>query len=419
MIAIAALFTFYFLAKRSSIPNPPMVESDDLDPAITSVLKKRRAEVVQSPRSGETWGRLGTSFLAYEFRAEARQCFEVAEELDPNNPRWPYFHGMSQFPDATEAGLQKLRRAVELHRDRDASVRNRLATVLLDVAQLEEAERQFQLVLQRWPNDPTAVLGLSQVRIANGQLEESLDLLNRAAKDRHTKKRATEILAIVLRRLGRSDEADLAHSKSQTMPDDLSFPDPYLDEASDVRTGRQAWLDEANKLYRQNKIKEAYELVQRTVDRYPESGDAWILMGRVRMRMQQFDSAEKAWLNAIDRSPMAVEAHTQLGATRMHLQQLDKAIPSLQKAIELKPTLSEAFHNLGICYSGLNDTAQAITAFREAVRLRPGFVDSYIGLADALGRQGDQEEGKQVLSEALKLAPEDPRILNLKTTYGW
>src|SRR5439155_19466770 len=96
--------------------------------------------VVESPRSALPWGRLGMVLVAHDRTAEANQCFAQAEQLDPREPRWPYFQGVALSLGAPEEALPKLQRAVELCGDAAEAPRRRLAELLLLQGRAEEAE---------------------------------------------------------------------------------------------------------------------------------------------------------------------------------------------------------------------------------------------------------------------------------------
>jgi tetratricopeptide (TPR) repeat protein len=414
-VALAAIY----VVRWATPPKPPEVDLAGFDPAIVSVLEQCYEAVRQRPRSGAAWGRLATALLAYEFKSEAQFCFRQAEQREPADPRWPYLHGLSLFPDATEEGLAKLRGAAHLHGDRSSTARNRLATILAELGQFDEAQLHFSRVLGRWPDDPAAILGMGKLAFARGQLEESLRYLKRAATNRHTAKASRQLLATLHQRLGNRDAAEAVIREIRQMPEDVPLPDPFIDEASDVRTGRKAWLDYATQLYRQGRNAEAMPLVQRTVRVYPESADAWILLARLRMRQKDYVAAQSSWEKALERAPEAVEAHMQLGVTRLHLGQSQAAIACFERTIELKPNLSEAHHNLGLAFTATGQHHQAIAAFRQAIRLQPGFVDSYLGLADSLAATGNLEEARQTLDQAIQLSPTDERTLRLRERYGF
>ena len=402
----------------ATAPKPPAVSLAGLDPAIISVLEPCYDAVRRNPRSGSAWGKLGTALLAYEFKSEAQVCFREAEHREPNDPRWPYFHGLTMFPDATEQGLAKLRRAVKLHGDENSAVRNRLATVLSELGEYEEAETYFRSVLERWPDDPAAILGLGKLAFARGQLEKSLAYLSRSAANRHTAKKSRQLLATVHQRLNNTSAAAQTLREMKGMPDDMPLSDPFINEFSSLRTGRAAWLDYATQLFRQGRVAEATPLVERTIQAYPDSDDAWILLAQIQMRRKEYAVAKKSWDKAIELSPEAVQAHVQLGVTQLYLGQTEAAAACFRRAIELQPNLGEAHHNLGLSYAATDRNENAILAFRNAIRLRPGFVDSYLGLAASFARGGNLVEAQHALDQAEQLSPNDQRSRSLRQRYG-
>jgi tetratricopeptide (TPR) repeat protein len=405
-------------ARRYWAPQPPTVNLTELDPAIADVLRNGHEAVRREPRSGENWGKLGVALLAYEFRLEAQRCLQEAKRLHPREPRWPYFLGLSLFPESVDQGLNELRVAVELHADKDSSVRNRLAIILLEFGRYEEAAEQLRFVLNRWPNDAVSMLGMGKIHFAQGDFEQSLAYLLQTESNPHTGKASKGLLVSIYSRLGEKEAAEKARQEFEKMPEDAPFPDPYVDEASSVRTGRKAWLDYATQLYRQGQISEALPWAERVVRIYPESGDGWILMARIQMRQDLVEPALESWRKAIDRLPDSVEAHSQLGVTLMRLRRIEEAIPSLRRALELKPNLSEGFHNLGLCHLQLGHANEAAEAFRSAIRHKPGFLDSLLGLAESLALLSQIDEARDAIQEARQLNANDPRINKIAERLG-
>jgi tetratricopeptide (TPR) repeat protein len=417
-LALTVLAAAAWLTRRMPVKTPPAVSLEGLEPAIVQVLQQCRRDVLRSPRSGAAWGKLGVALLAYEFKTEARTCLHEAERFDPRNPRWPYFHGLSMFPDETNQGLALLNRSADLCGDEDSWVRNRLATILADLGEYDQAELHFKRVLKRWPDDPAAILGMGKITSARGQPQASIAYLTRAAENPSTAKSALRMLVIVQQRLGNSDAAKQILQRLAQQPDDMPLPDPFVEEASMVRTGLRAWLDDATLLYRQGQIAEAEPIALQIVKSYPESAEAWILLGRIQMRRQEFAAARQSWQMAIERAPDAIEAHVQLGVTHMRMGQPAAAIDRFRRAVELKPNLSQGFHNLGLCYAATGQVELATKAFRDAISLRPGSVDSYLALVDMLIRTGNRDEARQQLDQVAKLAPTDPRIPDLRAKLG-
>ena len=417
IVAILALGAFV-LVRWVTAPQPPSVVYDGLDPAIVQVLDDCYAAVRWSPRSGEAWGRLGIALMNYKFIAEAQDCLREAEKRDPRNPRWPYFLSLSMFPDNIEDGLPKLKRAVELDGNSDPAPRNRLATILAELGEYEESRSQFKQVLQKWPDDPMAILGLGKIAFAQNQLEESLDHLNRVIGSRHAATSSRQLLKTIHERHGNAAEAARIARELNTLPEDIPPRDPYELEASELYAGRVAWLDNAARLYRQGRYADAMPIVQRCVRDYPESVDARILLARLQMRRRDYEAARATWESARRLSPDAVEVLVQLGVTLLYLESVDSAIECFESAIEIDQTLSEAHHNLGLSYIAAKNFNAAVSAFQTAVQLKPGFVDSHLGLADALNRTGNLSDARDALQKAYQLDPNDQRTLTMRRRLG-
>jgi tetratricopeptide (TPR) repeat protein len=106
---------------------------------------------------------LGFLLRAYEFPEPARSCFAQAERLDPRDSRWPYFLSHAWKVEAPARAIAHLRRAVQLCGNDLETRRLRLATVLAEDGQWNEAEQELQALL-RDKRDFTPALLLSARR---------------------------------------------------------------------------------------------------------------------------------------------------------------------------------------------------------------------------------------------------------------
>ena len=414
IILLAAVAGLTYGIRRLTAPQPPVVSLDGLDPAIAGVLGQCYETVNRYPRTGAAWGWLGTALMAYDYKGEAQECFEHAEAMSATDPRWPYFHGLSMFPEDTAGGLEKLRRAVDLSQDDSSAARNRLAKILAEAGSLDEAELHFRRVQQRWPNDPDAVLGLGKVAFSRGEFQESLELVSQAATNRHTAKASRQVLAKIHYRLGNDEAARQAILEMQRLPEDVPAKDPFVDEAAMVWTGRKAWLEHTVRLYRQGRIEEALPLAERTVQIYPESPDAWAMLGRLKVRNEDLPNAQIAWGKTVDLAPESVEAHMELGIVLLQQGKLEDAKLEFDQTVKLNPSLSDGHHNLGLTLVSLNQPEAAVKSFQEAVRLKPDHFDSYLGLADAFIRAGNKDAARATLEDAIRVRPSDPRAEKLR-----
>jgi tetratricopeptide (TPR) repeat protein len=408
-LVIVGLLTWVGLHLRrgETAAEPPSVILTELDPAIAEQITHTVAEVRTSPHSGATWGKLGLVFQAYDFRAEARLCFMQAERLDPQQPRWPYYHGELLLAEATEAALAKFKRAVE--QGAPDVARLRLAEVLAEQGHGEAAEVQFRQLLGAQADHAAAWLGLAKLHYARGRLQESADCLDRCLADVHTAKSAYSLLATIQERLGDATAAETARIAA-SLPPDQKWPDPYALEASHYRVGRQAWLDHAQHLLRQGRLDEATPLITRVVAEYPTAAEGWLLLGRLRLLQKDLAAAAQALREHLQRAGDSVDGQMQMGLVLLYQQQNGEAAACFQKAIALKHGSVEAHYNLGLAQTRQGQYDAAMQSFQEALRLKPDAAEAHLALADLLTRAGKKEEALAQLRHGLEVNPADPRL---------
>jgi tetratricopeptide (TPR) repeat protein len=394
--------------RGETIPEPPSVSLTSLDPAIAEQIAHTVAVVRAAPHSGATWGRLGLVFQAYDFRAEARFCFAEAEQLDPREPRWPYYHGELLLPEATEAAIAKLKRAAELGAPDVARVH--LAEALVEQGQWDAAEAHFKQLLSAQADHAAAWLGLAKLNYARGRLQEGADCLDRCQADVHTAKSAYALRATIQERLGDAPAAETSTGIARSLPPDQKWPDPYALEAMPYRLGRQAWLDHAQQLLRQGRFDEATPLIVRVVKEYPEATEGWLLLGRLRLLQRNLAAAEQALREHLRRAGDSIDGQMQLGLVLLYQQRNEEAAAYFQTVIALKPGSVEAHYNLGLAQTRLSQPDQAVQSFQEALRLKPDAAEPYLALADLLNRAGKREEALAQLRHGLEMNPTDPRL---------
>lgn len=404
LLACAAVF-----ALKLRLPRPPTVATDCLDPAVAKLLDGVLRDVRAAPRSGDTWGRLGSALMHYEFLPEARFCFDQAEKLSPGNPRWPYLHGLLVLSRHPADAAPLLRRAVASCGARYDMPRLQMAQWLAERGESAEAEQQFQTSLRLTPNHPPALLGLARLRRAQGRLEESRGFLDRCLADPHTAKAAHALLAQIRQALGDTPGAETAARQAASMPADAPWPDPFWTEASAFRVGRKALLQDVSALLDQDQLAPALEVLATVTRDYPDDDEAWYLTGWTLNRGQRGAEAERALREHLRRSPQSPKGHAQLAVSLLSQKRPAEAVDVLEAALKLKPTWRELHFNLGYACVQLGRDADAIGHLRDALALDPNYVPAYTALAELLIRRGDSVEARRLLRQALDIQPSDSR----------
>jgi tetratricopeptide (TPR) repeat protein len=412
VLALALLAVWHF-RNRPPVPEPPLPDLAEVDPAVAQAVETARAPVRQSPRSADAWGHLGQVLLAHAFDGEARTCFAVAEQLAPREPRWPYYQGITLALDNPEAAIARFQRALELGGEASGANRLRLAELLQTVGRLDEAEEQFRLLARSDPANPRAALGLAQIAYEQGGPERSLTHLRRAVNSPFTRKRANQLLARISQQQGDRAAAGMALHRAEDLPDDLPCVDAYLGEAEQLRVGRRIQLEQADGLVAQGRPGEAVAILQQAARDFPNAEAVWVSLGKALMAQGDVPAAEHALRRAVQLAPEAAEARFQLGVALFRAAAYPAAAECFRKAADLKPAFALAYYNLGHCLQQQGDRPAAIQAFQDAVRYRPHFQEAYVNLADLLAQEGRTAEACEHVRHALRLNPADERARQL------
>jgi tetratricopeptide (TPR) repeat protein len=391
---------------RSRAPQPPEVALEAVGPGVAEDIAAARAIVQKVPYSAAAWGHLGLMLQLYSFFPEAVTCFAQAEALEPNNPRWPYLQGLilarSSDPELT---VPLLRRAGALNGPA-LTPRLRLGEVLFQAGRIDEAEAEFQEVLQHDPENPRALLGLGRVANSRNDLKGAQKLLLRAAA-RAPKARAIHLLlAEVDERLGDKLEADAERRLAASLPADSSWPDPYviLAEGINSEPGRVAT---ARRMREQGQLGDARKLLQDTLVRYPQSYSANLELGRVLTLLVDLPAAASAYREAARLRPDSVDAVFELGEALHSDGKVSDAASAFRQALRIKPRHAEARFFLGVCLERQGDVAAALTEYRAAVADRPDLAIAHRSLGILLAREGQDGEALESLQRAIDLDPSD------------
>jgi tetratricopeptide (TPR) repeat protein len=423
--ALAVLVTaaigagIYRYWSRPAPLEPPAVDLTDADPKVVQAIEAAREQVRKAPGSAPAWGKLGMLLYAHEFRTECVPCFREAERLEPQQPYWPYFQGVALAGQGQpDTALPKLRRAVELWGNEPVP-RLRLAELLLAQGHSTEAETEFQELLRKAPAGAQealitrAYLGLGQAALERGDLQASMDFLQRCQDSPYTRTTARTRMADICRTQGDPAAAEKLLRPLANWPADLPWADPYVEECNRLQTGLVAMLNRAGMLLMHNQNAEAHQVLQQTVQEYPDSSFAWYLLGRALLGLRNLPRSEAALRHAVQVDPKLVEGHYYLGVVLAKRGKDHEAIASFRKAVELKPDYTLAQVDLGRRLKLEGDTTGAIEAFRMVVRCEPHNSRAHRELGALLAEQGQWAQAREHLQHAVDLDPEDTEARKL------
>jgi tetratricopeptide (TPR) repeat protein len=382
-LAVAAFAGYYFFS-RPAPPPLPTVDLSAADPEVADAITKAMAEVKDHPRDPEAWGKLGMLLRAHDFDMPSVEAFRAAEQFDPENPKWPYLQGLTLVLFDPEPGLVCLRRAADKAGTTRPEPRLRLAEVLLDRGQVEEAEAAARPVLERWPSDPRAAIVMARVAAERGDWAAVLSRTQRLGESPSARRRAAVLRADALRRLNRHEEAEAAAKRAAQLPDDFLWDDGYVAEVRRLQVGGDADLRRGDALLSTGAVQEAIPLLERAVAKSRNPTPARLLLARALNEAREHAAARKVAEEVLRSDANSVEGWFQLGVSQ-YMTGDPKAAESFERVAQLKPDHALAHYNLGLARQKRGDRTGAEAAFEAALRSRPDHEPSRKALAELRG----------------------------------
>jgi tetratricopeptide (TPR) repeat protein len=417
---------------QSRAPEPPEIPLEGLDPEVADIITDTRGEVLAEPRSAEAWGKLGRVLLANEVYSEiALACFQQAEWLDPENPRWPYFRArlMKAGQDEVLAEVERALGLCEPGALEQIAPRLFLAETFLAQGKSEAAEQHLRRVLDVEPDSARAQYDLGMVMVARSDWQAGRRHFEACLGNAQARGKAAAQLAMVCLRLGDKNAADKYAELAARSPRDAVWTDPFL--AGDGQYDRRK-----RDRYRQAEEREAEEtpagliaaakILTDLARDFPKDDLPHIMLARVLGKMGRFEQAEQEIRIALSRAPNKSQPHYLLSLIlfgqaekmdqrankdpRQVQELLEQSVAAARQALQRTPDYGHAHMALGRALWQLGKRPEAIAAMRDAVQCRPEFADNHLFLGLALAEEGNLAEARPYLEQARLLAgPQDSR----------
>ena len=378
-----------------AIPAPDLSTAE---PAVRQQLEDQLAVVeaaltntsASPTETAEELGDLGLLYILYDFLDAAEASFRKAQELKPEDHRWPYLRGYllqveGRLPEATD----HFARALELD-PKFLPAHLRLGRARLELGELEAARAQFERALTLDAEAPAAIEGLGKIAEAEGDPDAATSYFEQALALAPEATSLHYALSQNYRRLGRAEEADAQLEVAGDVS--VRIADPLLNPLADLGQSSQFYLMQA----------------------------------ATAMDSEQWEVASAAWERAIELDPTQIDAYRGLSLCLERLGDLDGAMTPLTEAlrqIENDPELANADKKAELLRQrgGLavltQQDGEAVESFRASLAAVPEQPAVRSKLANALARQGQAKEAIAELN--LLLANEEtasPALLVQRAT---
>ncbi len=353
-----------------------------LDPAAARGIEEARAALRAAPAAGSAWGELALRYQASDLLSQALDAYARAEELDPAEPRWPYYAGLAldrlgRGPEALAAWQRALERAREPY----APILWRMGFAWLSAFDLDRAESAFRAAIEAAPDEVAGRFGLARVLLARERFEEAADAVRAGLSRRPEAAYGHALLAEAERRLGRLEAAARELELAAGAPP--LYPDPWEDELARRNAGSfQARFQQAATLFERGQRVESIAPLEALVREAPENrtvrkvlADAYSLTGRL-------DAADACFRALLADAP---DDRQTLSAWAQHCLRNERAADArvaLDALLARHPEDGQAHYLRGVLLEREERAADALAAYRRSL-----FLDQRnVGTLLAIGR---------------------------------
>ena len=258
-----------------------------------------------------------------------------------------------------DAAEVRLRQALQLDSS-TVTARTRLADMLREQEQWNQAVRHYRLALAADATYGEAEIGLGLIAKGQGQIESAIAHFRRAVQH-----------------------------------------NPFLAEG---------FANLGTVYLQQGEWNRAVQELEKALSIEPANAQVYLNMGTALSRLGRQLQALEAFAEAVRLKPDLSRAHYSLGLARARAGRPGQAVEAFRQAIQLEPEDADYHYNLGVAHNELGQLEEALAAFLEAVRLRPEDAEGLSSLGLAYAQLGRLPEALEAFQKAAAIRPRDPEI---------
>ncbi|GGF22856.1 hypothetical protein GCM10011611_31160 [Aliidongia dinghuensis] len=273
---------------------------------------------------------------------------------------------------------------------------NNLASVLLSLGALAEAEASARRALALLADYPDALVNLGTALVRLGRLDEAGDHYRAALRLRPDDAEGWLLFGNLLARQGRTGQAVEVYRQA------LSLRPRHGGTLIQLATALKAEGDGAG----------AIACYRAALELDPASAPALNNLGNLLQATGALDEAEALYRRLLALDPGHPGALGNLGGVLQARARFDEAIACYRLALQVTPDDAAAHHNLATALKRIHRLGDAVEEYRRALALAPDYAEASSGLGAALQAQGHVAEAVPHYERALALQPTFHEPLN-------
>ena len=313
---------------------------------------------------------LGLMYEANKFWIEARECYERAAQIDPEEVLWALHAGMCALESGDVDGAREIYSAAARRFADFAPLQQRWAEFLLEAGPFDAARAAFERTLELKPGEPHGYVGLGDVLLREGRHADAIEPLRRAIEIAPDYKLAHWLLGLAYRGIGlrRDAERELLAGRDAGRR--------FLADAWSLRTrqfvaGLEAGFEHAMALLEAGNLPQAAAVLERVNRLYPGDLRTMVNLGVARARLADYGGSLAILSAAIELDPRAPLAYVNRASTLMALGRLSEALQDADRAVSVAPGLADAHFLRGGVLAAMGEIEPGLQELRAAQRLDP------------------------------------------------
>jgi len=169
------------------------------------------------------------------------------------------------------------------------------------------------------------------------------------------------------------------------------------------QAGALTWIDLAEQCFDDGLYDQSLQILEGGMD--DSRPDAWLLKGRILMRLGRMEDALEAFNRTLDLDNTLAEAWNGKGVLLAQRGQIAASLDCFENATYLNPKFKDAWNNMGLALYYLDRPGDAIICLERALALDQDDANTWTNMGLAQFSLGRGEDAIQSFDQALLLDP--------------
>jgi len=338
----------------------------------TRVFLAERVELTrQNVGSAKAHGSLGLAYEANRLWAEARECYEIAADLDPSEPLWRFHRAIADHALGDSTTALEAYAALESEMPESIALLHRLGERFLENNELGKALERFERVIELAPQLPEGFVGRGSVYNRQAKYTEAVEDLELAVKLDGLYRTAHYQLGLAYRSLDETRKARSSLKKGQgSWPRYL--PDALATEKRGYKVNYSMQIAFAHTAAQEGDTEKAIRILESYRKLRPNDVNVQNRLARAYRQGGKLGKALVALKRSVAIDGEQFETLLELAATLLEAGATKRALSEAERAIELVPEESAAHLMKAHILMQMQRLREAALALQRAEKVAPG-----------------------------------------------